>query len=110
MCSGVQVLFTVVPLHVTSAATLRASPRCGRYAAVAAGIACNVAMQAVITIAAALPKRADGYIWRSSWRRVTLSWVMLGIHAALVVAVFRMKSRIMAHRTLAGSTRVSRCA
>lgn len=104
-----QVLFAVVPLRVTAAATLRAAPRWGRYAAVVAGIACNVAVQALITLALTLPTRGDGFIWRMAWRRVALAWVMLGAHTALTVAVFRLKQRFVACRTIAGSTQVSRC-
>lgn len=94
----VQVLFTVVPLVVTCPAMLRAAPRWGRYSSITAGIVCNVALQAVITAACAWPARGDRYIWRSSRRRISSSWVLLATHIALVRAVFWLRRRIMAQR------------
>lgn len=93
-----QVLFTVVPLRVTSQFTLRAAPRWGRYSSIVVGIASNGAIQAGITAALAAPARGDRYIWRSSWRRVSGAWLLFVAHAALVRAVFALQHRVLARR------------
>eukprot|EP00892_Ulva_mutabilis_P005474 jgi/Ulvmu1/3299/UM153_0011.1 len=99
-----QMLFVVAPIQTTSQFTLRAAPRWGRYTSVAAGIACNVALQVLATVLVAVPSRGDGYAWRNSWRRATTSWVLLAVHGGLVLAVFAGYRGVAARRgSLAGT-------
>eukprot|EP00892_Ulva_mutabilis_P005478 jgi/Ulvmu1/3301/UM153_0013.1 len=99
-------LFAFAPMRVTSHFTLRATPRWGRYASVAVGIACNVALQALATVLAAVPDRGDGYAGRSSWRREAMSWVLLAVHCGLVLAVFAGQRGMAARRGSVAGTQL----